>query len=1404
MATSSPAIVIAITGRAWIRHSDGSLTELHEGSRIPPDSEVVTASGATVTLQVENGMPVVIGAEREVALNGDMLGPLDDLSEAAITPPISPDSERLLAALEAGRDPFDELDPTAATIAGGGGGDGGGSFVRLAHILETTTPLDLAYPNPVRGDDFVPRASGGGGAGSDDADTGAAVLPSTPAPTPAPVPAPTPAPAPPPTTTPVTDDGGRPPVAVDDRISGTEREVLRGNVLGNDTDADGDNLTVSAVNGRPMGAGGVTLPGSNGGTFTVLPDGTYTFNPGSEFVFLAEGQSAVSTVVYTVTDPSGKTSTATLQVTVIGVNDAATISGNTAGTAQEDTSLTAQGKLSVTDPDAGQATFVAQSQRAGQYGTFSIDASGNWHYALNNGDARVQALGVNDKVTDQFTVTSADGTRTQVTITINGTNDVPTLSGQATGAVNEDTSLSVSGNLSVSDRDTSDTHSWTVVNGGKGAYGNLTLGANGQWTYLLTNSSPAVQALAVGQTLTETFKVSVDDGHGGIATRDVTITINGTNDAPRLSGELTGAVTEDGVQSASGQLQTTDVDTRDTHTYAVVGKAAGTYGAFAVDGNGRWTYTLDNDAAQVLKTGQSVQETYTVRVSDGQGGTDTKVITITINGTDDGAVIRPATPGSDQGRVQEDGQLTTSGNLDITDPDAGQAVFQAQAGTQGQYGTFKIDASGNWTYSLDNAHASVQALGAGKSLNETFTVRSADGATHDVTVTIQGTNDAPKLSGQLTGSVTEDGMQTATGQLQTMDVDTSDTHTYSVVGNTAGTYGSFAVDANGKWTYTLDNAAAQVLKAGQSVQETYTVRVSDGQGGTDSKVVTVTINGTDDGAVISPSKPGDDAGTVKEDGTLLASGKLDVVDPDAGQSTFQAQGATKGAYGTFAIDANGNWTYNLDNADNSVQALGAGKSLTETFSVKSADGTTSQITVTIQGTNDVPKLSGEVTGSVTEDGVKTASGQLTGTDVDVGDKLTYSVVGGATGTYGSFAVDANGRWTYTLDNAAAQVLKSGQAVTETYTVQVSDGQGGTDTKTVNITINGTDNAAIITPSKPGDDAGTVKEDGTLLAAGKLNVVDPDAGQSTFQVQAATKGAYGTFAIDANGNWTYNLDNANNSVQALGAGKSLTETFSVKSADGTTSQITVTIQGTNDAPKLSGEVTGSVTEDGVKTASGQLTGTDVDTGDKLTYSVVGGATGTYGSFAVDANGRWTYTLDNAAAQVLKSGQAVTETYTVQVSDGQGGTDTKTVNITINGTDDAAIITPSKPGDDAGTVKEDGTLLAAGKLNVVDPDAGQSTFQTQVGTKGAYGTFAIDASGNWTYNLDNANNSVQALGAGKSLTETFSVKSADGTTSQITVTIQGTNDAPKLSGEVTGSVTEDGVKTATGQLTGTDID
>ena len=173
----------------------------------------------------------------------------------------------------------------------------------------------------------------------------------------------------------------------------------------------------------------------------------------------------------------------------------------------------------------------------------------------------------------------------------------------------------------------------------------------------------------------------------------------------------------------------------------------------------------------------------------------------------------------------------------------------------------------------------------------------------------------------------EDSSLTTSGQLTQHDIDATDKHTWSVNDNGKGQYGTFTVDGTGKWTYTLNNgdAKVQALTEGQKVTDTITVTVDDGNGGTATQVITVTITGTNDAAVITPSKPGDDAGSVKEDDKLTTGGKLDVTDKDAGEASFKPLTDFKGDHGKFSIDANGNWKYELDNNDPKVQALGVGE-----------------------------------------------------------------------------------------------------------------------------------------------------------------------------------------------------------------------------------------------------------------------------------------------------------------------------------------------------------------------------------------------------------------------------------------------------------------------------------------------
>src|SRR5207244_1847160 len=159
------------------------------------------------------------------------------------------------------------------------------------------------------------------------------------------------------------------------------------------------------------------------------------------------------------------------------------------------------------------------------------------------------------------------------------------------------------------------------------------------------------------------------------------------------------------------------------------------------------------------------------------------------------------------------------------------------------------------------------------------------------------------------------------------------------------------------------------------------------------QVVTVTIHGTNEVPVIG----GVSTGGVTEVGSADAcntstSGALTIADVDAGQSNFTAQAGTPGSngFGTFTLAANGAWTYTANDSLPAIQQLGAGQSLTDSFTAVSSDGTASRVvTVTIHGTNDVPVIGGVTTGDVTEDvtlhaALPTSSGALTIADVDAG------------------------------------------------------------------------------------------------------------------------------------------------------------------------------------------------------------------------------------------------------------------------------------------------------------------------------------------------------------------------------------------------------------------------------------
>ncbi|PVE44448.1 hypothetical protein H663_000005, partial [Limnohabitans planktonicus II-D5] len=939
--------------------------------------------------------------------------------------------------------------------------------------------------------------------------------------------------------------------------------------------SDAENQNLSIVNLTAKGDAGLVIQvvANNDGTYTLTAPANYN------------GAVVLS---YGVSDGVAVTS-ASQQLSITAVNDAAVLSSATVTLDETNEALSTSGKLTVTDVDSAQ-TFQVQTNVAGTHGKFSIDAQGNWSYSANTA---LNSLNVGDSVSDTFTVASADGTQTSVKVTINGTNDSAVLSSAAVTLDETHEALSTSGKVTVTDIDSGET--FQVQTNVAGTHGKFSIDAQGNWSYI---ANTALNSLNVGDSVSDTFTVASADG----TQTSVKVTINGTNDAAVLSSALVALEENNEALSTNGTLTISDVDSGET--FVVQTNAAGTYGKFSIDAQGNWSYTA-NTALGSLNVGDSVSDTFTVASAD---GTQTSV-KVTINGTNDAAVLSSAVESLDETNEA----LSTSGKLTLTDVDSGE-TFQVQTNVAGTHGKFSIDAQGNWSYIANTA---LNSLNVGDSVSDTFTVASADGTQTSVKVTIKGTNDAAVLSSaELTLDETNAALST-NGKLTVTDVDSAET--FKAQTDVAGTHGKFSIDAQGNWTY-VANTALNSLNASDSVSDTFPVESADGT----KTSVKVTITGTNDAAVLSSAEV-----TLDETNAALSTnGKLTVTDVDSAE-TFKAQTDVAGTHGKFSIDAQGNWTYVANTALNS---LNASDSVSDTFTVESADGTKTSVKVTITGTNDAAVLSSaEVTLDETN-AVLSTNGKLTVTDLDSAE--TFKAQTDVAGTHGKFSIDAQGNWTY-VANTALNSLNASDSVSDTFPVESADG-----TKTsVKVTITGTNDAAVLSSAEV-----TLDETNAVLStSGQLTISDVDSAQ-TFQAQTDVVGTHGKFSIDAQGNWTYG---ANTALNSLNAGDSVSDTFPVESADGTKTSVKVTITGTNDAAVLSSaEVTLDETN-AVLSTSGQLTISDVDSAQ--TFQAQTDVVGTHGKFSIDAQGNWTY-VANTALNSLNAGDSVSDTFPVESADG----------------------------------------------------------------------------------------------------------------------------------------------------------
>ena len=490
-----------------------------------------------------------------------------------------------------------------------------------------------------------------------------------------------------------------------------------------------------------------------------------------------------------------------------------------------------------------------------------------------------------------------------------------------------------------------------------------------------------------------------------------------------------------GDSTASGNVLTNDTDANSGDTKAVTGirtgteiaggalsnvsgatTVVGTFGTLVINPDGTYTYTLnDSDIdTQSLNGGSTGTDIFTYRLADGTGLTDTAQLTITISGSNDTAVIT----GTSTGSATEDAGGVASGSLAASDVDTGEAAFLTSPVSGPSYGTFAINAAGAWTYDLNDSLAQIQALGATGSLSDTITVRSVDGTTKTITITINGTNDAPVVAAAISDQSATQGsafsLTLASGTF--VDVDSGDTlalsatlsngdplpdwlHFNTTTGQFSGTPGPGDIGAITVRVTATDTSTA-------TTSDDFIINVSSGNvapvGVNDSNAADPVTeaggvaNGTSGDNTAAGNVLGNDTDANAGD-TMTVTG-IRTGTEIAGGALTTVSGATSitGTFGTLLINPDGTYTYSLNNGDGDTQALGGGATGTDVFTYRLADGSgltdTAQLTITINGANDAPTV---VAGIADQNVTQGSALSLTvpgGTfaDVDFGETLSLT------------------------------------------------------------------------------------------------------------------------------------------------------------------------------------------------------------------------------------------------------------------------------------------------------------------------------------------------------------------------------------------------------------------------------
>ena len=825
-------------------------------------------------------------------------------------------------------------------------------------------------------------------------------------------------------------------------------------------------------------------------------------------------------------------------------------------------------------------------------------------------------------------------------------------------------------------------------------------------TFTRNANGEVVFAPAANFSGTATATYIVTDGAGGSDTGVISVTVTPVNvNADPIVPPTNSVVTDEDEVSGTVTIGASDPD-GDTLTYSLgVGPELG---SVTLSQSGTFTY------APALNANGT--DSFTILISDGQGGTAEQVVSVTIDPVNDlptGAVTLP-------GEVSE-GQVLTAGTSTLADADdLGTLNYQWQR-LEGDFWNNVGTDQATYTLGAADVDRSIRVV-----VSYTDGDNTAESVTSNATGPVGNVNADPIVP-PTNSVVTDEDEVSGTVTIGASDPD-GDTLTYSL--GVGPELGSVTLSQSGTFTY------APALNANGT--DSFTILISDGQGGTAEQVVSVTIDPVNDlptGAVTLP-------GEVSE-GQVLTAGTSTLADADdLGTLNYQWQRLEGDFWNNVGTDQ-ATYTLGAADVDRSIRVV-----VSYTDGDNTAESVTSNATGPVGNVNADPIV--PPTNSVVTDEDEVSGTVTIGASDPDGDTLTYSL--GVGPELGSVTLSQSGTFTY------APALNANG--TDSFTILISDGQGGTAEQVVSVTIDPVNDLPTGAVTLPGE-----VSEGQVLTAGTSTLADADdLGTLNYQWQRLEGDFWNNVGTDQ-ATYTLGAADVDRSIRVV-----VSYTDGDNTAESVTSNATGPVGNVNADPIV--PPTNSVVTDEDEVSGTVTIGASDPDGDTLTYSL--GVGPELGSVTLSQSGTFTY------APALNANG--TDSFTILISDGQGGTAEQVVSVTIDPVNDLPTGAVTLPGE-----VSEGQVLTAGTSTLADADdLGTLNYQWQRLEGDFWNNVGTDQA---TYTLG-------AADVDRSIRVVVSYTDGDNTAESVTSNATGPVGNVNAPGAVaiTGTATEDQILTA----------